>query len=303
MQSQREQAVRRIANDVLVDTGAVGRPRIDPFEIARARDLTVESRAGFPPSVYGVLYLDGSRFGVILSEDCHGDGHRNFTLAHELGHYHIPGHMDGFLESGGGQMPSLGGHFRDRKDPHEREADWFASELLLPTVLVESVALSLAPDVRSIRSLAEDRQVSLCCAGIRYAELTDHPVAVIVSRNGEIEWVAFSDRMAEHRWSRRVWKKEWVPRDTATRALASSQTRVERGEEDESSCLLCEWFEGAPPMVTADEQAVGLGTYGRVLTLLSAPRLPSVEELEEEEQSGGWREKDWRTPLRGYELD
>lgn len=138
MQSQREQAVRRIANDVLVDVGAVDRPRIDPFDIARARGLMVESRAGFPPSVYGALFLDGSRFGVILSEACHGDGHRNFTLAHELGHYHIPGHVDGLVEAGGGQMLSLGGHFRNRKDPREREADWFASELLLPAYFARS---------------------------------------------------------------------------------------------------------------------------------------------------------------------
>lgn len=168
---------------------------------------------------------------------------------------------------------------------------------------MESVASSLRPNLQMIGSLAESYGVSLCCAAIRYAEVTDHPMAVIVSNSGEIEWVAFSERIAEHPWSRKAWKKEWVPRHTATRALASAQTRVERGEEEESACLLCEWFEGAPPMVTAEEQAVGLGPYGRVLTLLSVPRLPTAEELEEEEQSGRWREKDWRTPLRGYELD
>ena len=65
--------------------------------------------------------------------------------------------------------------------------------------------------------------------------------------------------------------------------------------------LLCEWFEGAPPTVEVIEEAIGLGSYGRVLTVLIIPDLPDADESDErdpEDHEGG----DWRDALRGYRL-
>jgi hypothetical protein len=69
------------------------------------------------------------------------------------------------------------------------------------------------------------------------------------------------------------------------------------------SSILCEWFEGAPESTEVYEEAVGLGTYRRILTLLSFSELPTSEELEEASRRRADRELDWRDALRTFELD
>jgi Zn-dependent peptidase ImmA (M78 family) len=299
--SLREQAVRKYANDVLDEVGLSGEP-VDPFEIASEKGLRLETRSGFPPGVYGALYFDGSEFGIVISDRCHGPGHRNFTIGHELGHFHIDGHAEHMFGGESGQVLSQGGHFRNRKDRHEREADRFASELLMPERWAAPLARELPGCVDTIAALAERFSASLCCAAIRFAELTDDAVAVVVSRERQIEWIAFSGRLQEHSWTHRAFKREFVPGGTATARLAASPQRVRYGEREDSSSLLCEWFDGAPSVVLTDEEAVGLGDYGRVITLLTVGMLPTAEELDEERQEQSWRERDWRDSLRGYEL-
>jgi hypothetical protein len=213
------------------------------------------------------------------------------------------GHAESLLSGRPGQVLSQGGHFRDRNTAHEREADWFASELLMPERWAGSRTRALSPSMESLTRLADDFGVSFCCAAVRYAELTDAAIAVVVSHERQIEWVAFSSRLREHGWSRTAWRKEFVPRHTATGRLALASGRVLAGDGDAASGLLCDWFAGAPEMVMADEEAIGLGSYGRVITLLSAPKLPTPEELEEESQDRNWRERDWRDAIRGYRLD
>jgi hypothetical protein len=300
--SPRERAIRRSANEVLDEVGLTGSP-IDPALVAQEKGLRIEILPGFPDDVYGALYFDGSAFGIVVSSSCFGDGHRNFTIGHELGHYHIDGHAEAMFAGRPGQILSRGGHFRQRNDAHEREADWFASELLMPERWARPLARLSPPTVATIRGLAADFGVSLTCAAVRYAELTDQATAVVVSREGQVEWVAFSERFREHGWSRRAWKRELVPRHTPTFRLGRAGTRVHGGEEDGGTCLLCTWFEGAPEMVAVDEEAVGLGAYGRVITILSADKLPTVDELATERDDHDWRERDWRDAIRGYELD
>jgi hypothetical protein len=172
----------------------------------------------------------------------------------------------------------------------------------MPEPLAGPVSRDLPPSLENIDMLARKFSVSRSCAAVRYVDLTDTPVALVLSRNGEIEWLAVSERMREHPWSRKAWKKEWVPKETATQRLATDPRRVGSGGREEGEPLLCEWFHGAPPNLVAEEASVGLGSWGRVLTLLAAPGLPSADEIEEE-RAADWRPRDWRDAIRGYSLD
>jgi Zn-dependent peptidase ImmA (M78 family) len=300
--SLKEQTIRRCAHDVLTEIELTTFP-VNPLDVAEAKGIRLNVASGFPPDVYGAFYLDESGFGIVISDGCHGDGHRAFTIAHELGHYHIEGHVEAMFPSGSGQVLSMGGHFRDRKSPHEREADWFASELLMPTLWAKPRVHSLGSSLATIRTLVADFGVSLSCAAIRHAELTDEMTAVIVSHKGEIEWAVLSSRLREHKWAARALRREWVPRDTVTRRLSDRPERIRAGVEDASTCYVCEWFEGAPGDVIVDEEAVGLGSFGRVLTVITANDLPSVDELAEQDAGRDWRERDWKDSLRSYSLD
>lgn len=297
-----EEAIRRRATDLLGELGITSAP-VKPDEIAETKSIRLETQSGFPAGVYGALYCVDSQFGIVVSAACHGEAHRRFTIAHELGHYHLDGHVERMFAGGATQVLSQGGYFRTQRDPHEREADWFASELLMPTLWVKPRIEALHPTFRDLDDLAGDFATSLTCAAIRFAELTDEAVAVVVSFDRQIEWVAFSHRLRDHRWSRKAWRRESIPTGSATDRLAQAAQRVRRGDGEADGGLLCTWFPEAPPMTIAEEEAIGLGAYGRVLTLLSAPKLPTPEEIEEEEQGHTWRERDWRDAMRGYRLD
>ena len=104
-----------------------------------------------------------------------------------------------------------------------------------------------------------------------------------------------------------------APRGSGTLRLARDSGRCRAGGDDGSELLACEWCEGAPPSAVAVEEAVGLGTFDRVLTVLRFPDLPDPdtayvlaerEEREAREAHDGRRRRgDWRVGLRPYELD
>lgn len=297
-----ERVARRTAIEVLDDL-KVGAYPIDPEAIARRKGLLFEERGGFPDAVFGAFFRAGNRFGIVVSTACFGEGHRRFTIAHELGHYFLPGHVEELLPAGRELAPSFGGHFRTRKDPREVEADSFASELLMPAHFVRPLLTRAKVGLPAVQIIAESFIVSLTSAAIRFADLTDEAVAVLVSRDGVVEWAARSDALWRHSWARASLKKEWAPRGAATRRLCLDPQRLSTGESERDAQLLCEWFDAAPTSVEVREDAVGLGAYGRVLTVLHVPDLPEPEELDEGTASAGEEGPgDWRDALRGYRL-
>ena len=126
----REREVRGCATDLLAHLSVTTVP-VDPVRIARRQGLAVEE-GPLPSGVYGALWKKGNRFGIIVSDACPTPGHRRFSLAHELGHYHIDGHLDAMFAGDAERVESAGGFLHDGKSRLEREADWFASELLVP---------------------------------------------------------------------------------------------------------------------------------------------------------------------------
>ena len=101
----------------------------------------------------------------------------------------------------------------------------------------------------------------------------------MISREGDIEWIAFSERMREHPWSQRARRSELTPSGTPTSRLGDNG---EQGSRETGESLLCEWFDGAPADLVVEEECVRLGSYGRVITMLSASHLPSIDEVEED---------------------
>lgn len=242
----------------------------------------------------------GNRFGIFVSDSCPTVGHRRFSVAHELGHYHIDGHVDAMFRDDAEVVESSGGLFRDRRDRHEREADWFASELLVPANQFLSRIRGGHARIEVIQELAREFETSLSMTAIRYAELTDRAVASILSCDGQIEWAAFSGRIREHCWSWQLQRRDLIPPGTATSCVIRDPTGILSPAKASDSGLVCEWFEGAPADLEVEEDAIALGRFGRVLTFLLIPGLPDPDELTV--PSTGGNEEDWRAALRGYRM-
>ena len=296
--SHREREIRRCASELLSDLG-LRNPPIDPEWIAHEVGLPVRQEV-LSPGVYGAMWKRGNHFGIIISPSCPTVGHRRFSVAHELGHYHVDGHVEAMFSRHTGTVESVGGLLRDRKDPYEREADWFASELLVPTAPCVSRIREQDAGIERIRALADEFETSLSMMAIRYAEVTTRAVVSILSRDGQIEWAACSERIREHDWSWGLGKRDLVPRSTATARLVSRAAEPLIGVTESGNGLACEWFDGAPPDLELEEDAMGLGSFGRLLTILLIPDLPDPEELAM--QSDDAEPQDWRDSLRGYRM-
>ena len=264
--SPREREVRRCASDLLARLSVTTIP-VDPVQIAHHQGLAV-AEGPLPSGVYGALWKKGNRFGIIVSDACPTPGHRRFSLAHELGHYHIDGHLDAMFAGDTERVESAGEFLQDGKSPLEREADWFASELLVPASQLGSRIDEQPASIGTLQSLADEFQTSLTMMAIRHAELTGRATASILSRDGRVEWVFFSRRLARHDWSRALRRGDPVPPGTATLSLARDLPGLSGGEKGSAAGPAREWFEGASPYLQLEEDAVEMGSYGRVLTLL-----------------------------------
>lgn len=134
--------------------------------------------AGIPP---GIMVAAGQ-----------SRGRRRFSVAHELGHLYIPTHADrpaGWCSEAAMEAQEGTG------DKQEWEANDFAAELLMPLHLFSSDAANFVPSFASVCGLAAADQydVSVTAAAVRYVELTRHACALVSSRNGRIEWVTKSE--------------------------------------------------------------------------------------------------------------
>jgi hypothetical protein len=101
-----------------------------------------------------------------------------------------------------------------------------------------------------------------------------------------VEWPAFSPALAAYPWARARLKGEWAPRASGAHRLGHDRAAVQESVVIEGECLLCEWFPGAPSKVEVVEESMGLGRYGRVLTVLRPGALPDPDDEQEREWRG-----------------
>jgi Zn-dependent peptidase ImmA (M78 family) len=252
-----------------VDIEVIARSKVDGLE-------TME----LPSRCFGALARRGNEIMILVSPQCPNDGHRRFTIAHEIGHLVIDGHFDAVMPAGR-DFTKSDSEWSRRKPWYEIEADMFASDLLLPpNIAAKAIDFRVSPSIPQIANLADAGNTSLIAAAIKYATLSDEAVAVLVSHDRTVQWATMSSRLEEHAWANR-WaaKGEWAPRGSATNRLAANVDKIRNAENDKSYGSACEWFRDAPD-IELDEEARGLGKYGRVLTLLHFPDLPAVDDLD-----------------------
>ena len=116
-------------------------------------------------------------------------------------------------------------------------------------------------------------QTSLPATAIRYAECTYEPVAVIVSTGNSVDFCIMSKALRECDGIDWIRKKQPLPLNSATRLFNGDQERVRRAERIESESPFQDWF-GGNLRIIAREDVVGLGSYGKTLTVLNGIELP-----------------------------
>lgn len=129
----------------------------------------------------GCLLIDGSLKAILYNNKLPEIGRQNFTIGHELGHYCL--HRDRKeIRCSTEDIENLG------SSPHgegiEREANTFASYLLMPTADVRQQAIgAVVWNIALVKRLAERYQTSLTATACRLAELSPKPCAVLMINN------------------------------------------------------------------------------------------------------------------------
>ena len=252
---------------------------VDPFAIAKDYDIEVQSKTSSSPGVSGFLVKVGDVFGIMYATHIKNEGFIRFTVAHELGHYFLPGHPEKLFPDGHGLHESRSGFVS--RDQTEEEADHFAAALLMPTGLFKNALEEAGEGFAAIDRLASLCKTSITATAIRFAIQSPDPVAVIVSTGQTIDYCFLSDALSEIRGMDWIRKGELVPTKSETHSFNTDKTKVTAGAKAQAWTSLDLWFDGAPE-IEMKEDVVGLGTYQKTLTVLFTDE-PIADEEEPED--------------------
>lgn len=114
-------------------------------------------------------------------------GRRNFTIAHEFGHYVLHRKLrQSFQCSQGDTLGATGGDI-------ERQADQFASFLLMPIDDFRSQMTGRRITLDVVGACADRYEVSLTAAILKWLSFTEKAAIVVTARDGMVLWWRASD--------------------------------------------------------------------------------------------------------------
>lgn len=260
---------------------------VDILSIAEKREILVEPKPASAKGVSGMLIRAGDSFAIAYATHIRSEGFQRFSIAHELGHYFLDGHPDSVFR--GGQMVHESHAGFGSGDQIELEADHFAAGLLMPTHLFKAEAGRYADGFEAIEQLAGVCKTSLTASAIRYAELTDAAIAVVVSTGSSVDYCFASSAMRQAKGYRHLKKGAVLPRGSLTRGFNQDLSNVTSAKRDADNTDLLHWFH-TDEEIDASEEVVGLGDYGRTLTIITAD-IPDEDEAHDNREWGAPRFK------------
>jgi len=142
----------------------------------------------------GMTMFDNEKFYIHLNIDRQNfprSDRGRFTLAHELGHYFIDSHRIGLKSGVLKPHPSLAN--QNQYNAIEREADYFASCLLMPESRFRKDTENKKFSFEVIDFLRTEYKVSCTACALRFADIGDHPIMVVYAESNIIKWFHSSD--------------------------------------------------------------------------------------------------------------
>ena len=236
-----------------------------PFAIANKHDILVEAKDSREPGVSGFLTWFDNNFGIAYSNHISNKGFIRFTIAHELAHYFLPGHIEKLFSNGNKVHKSYSGFISDNL--YEKQADHFAKCLLMPNKLFLKALRDAGEGFSAIKSLSTKCRTSITATAINFAQFAEDPVAVIMSCGNKIEWSFVSEALSSCNYLRWPKKGSLIPSGTATAEFNKNQNNIKQCKQAEAWTSLDQWFDEGPEF-EMKEDVVGLGSYGKTLTVL-----------------------------------
>lgn len=265
------------AEQIVKGLGITALP-IDPIAIARDRDINVVAKPSRDAGVSGMLIRVGNEFAIAYATHIDSESFQRFSVGHELGHYFLPGHVDAVIDASGVHQSRAGFASKDR---YEMEADGFAAGLLMPRHLFFPALERAGQGLAAVESLHIQCKASMHATAIRYTQCTRDPMAIVVSMGNRVEHCFMSEALKAIGGIDWIRKREALPRNTPTFAFNQDAENVRRAIRIEDSSNLQDWF-GGHRSIEVSEDVIGLGSYGKTLTVLYDITVPDPEDEEDE---------------------
>lgn len=227
-----------------------------PFEFADiVGDLGLQLRdvnsTGFDGAL---LRVAGRPQGIIaVRESIPEPASKRFTIAHEIGHYVLPGHETDCSVCTERDVRLS----RKNADRLEQEANKFAAELLLPAAKLATIVRERGLSLKTCKFVSKLFQTSLTVAAIRCVEVSERKAAFVESRNCVVRLFAKSLSWKGH--------IDWGG-EIGSGALAR-QLSVGGEMEMTGRVQAMEWIWGQTA-ATLTEESMLMPNYGTVLSLL-----------------------------------
>ena len=177
----RKLSIASKAKEVLQDMQFSTLP-INPIAIAQHFNIGVEPKPSNTKGVSGMLIKQGDNFGIMYATHIKNRGFQNFSIAHELGHYLLDGHIDNILNNGV--------HVSDSEfsysNKYEWEADWFASELLMPNFLIRDDIRQNDLTWQLVSNIANKCKTSLEATARRVIAISKEPCALLIQHDNKV---------------------------------------------------------------------------------------------------------------------
>ena len=275
----RYQMAKRKAEKFLADRGIASLP-IDPIAIAESLDIVVEPKPHTARGVSGMLVRQQDVFGIMYATHIDNEGFQRFSIAHEIGHYVLEGHVDHIFPSGDGLHTSEAGFISG--DPFELEADHFAAGLLMPDPHFSREVRRFGDGLEAVEGMARKCRTSLTATAIRYCETTSVPIAVVVTAGSTVDYCFMSKSLQDFDGLEWLRKGQPLPAGVDTDVFNRDPDNILRARRSHADTDLRDWF-GGPRSMPGTEEAIGLGRYGKTLTVLSSNVFADDEPDEEDE--------------------
>jgi hypothetical protein len=249
----------RAASRVIRERGGITRP-VDPIAIARAVGIDVVAKPASARGVSGMLIRHGNDFVIAYATHIESPGFQNFSIADELGHYFLDGHVDAVIGPDGVHRSHAGSSSDDR---YELEADFFAAALLMPDDLFPAAVSRAREGLAAIESLSTLCVTSLTATAIRYTKCTDDVVALVVSSGKRIKYCFMSKALKEIAGTNRIHKGEVLPPGCATETSNRDSGRVSRAERTSGESDLQDWIGAVTAWCSTKKSSASAATGAR----------------------------------------
>lgn len=235
------------------------------FAVTRPGELELEDAAMALGVLVFVDKLDGAaarlvrkgKKGVLrVSNRITVLGARRFAISHELGHWEQHAEYSQMFLCTDSDMRDYG------RSVLETEANLFASEFLMPSVLFRPLCTDIDPSLCVVDDLAEQFRTSRTATAVRFIAETRHKCFVVYSEEGRVKW-----------WKRKEeGTRLWLQKDQQIHPHSMAWECLKGLEVPKKMepVPVDAWFGHLPFDLKAEvlEQSVRLGRFPGILTLL-----------------------------------